>query len=1164
MREQGPNHMIQNSAMKNKITFLTVAVTLALLAGIAPRAFSQTYDSVHATGVVLAGNGTDTKHTLSISAATPAAGSFTLTFPGTEPGGVVGYVLTMNTTTGGLSWTNPASGLTVNLSGDVGGTSLATVIENTAGTDIVGALNNYGSGTGQVAVGSLDANVLNINSTLTVSSNKLGINLANSNTWTAKQTINTPASGAGSGTPLTLSNAATPGSGVNDITGDSWYVTNTGQASFTGGILTPSGGGLNNSGSNPTTNIDNSATGGTNNIGNSTSTTNVYGNTNINSPASAPAANTSIDATAGTGGVVTIGNNGSAGSPGDSSTTYLAGAVSFTGTVTLPSGSVTAGSIGLTNQYMLVGNTSNVATPLAPSANSVLITNAASPIGTPQWSQTLPSGLTYPAAQITGAGNIGGSTVINTTGSIQTTGTLRTTGTTDISTTGTNPINIGDTSGAMNINIGNNTGPSVTTLAGTVNFTGTVTLPAGSLSSSSLGLAKNDIFIGDATSATADTAMMTQDVTLQNTSTHVAQATVNGSHATTFAVANAMTVGGDATFNGAGTGLTVTNASTLTGAVTATNASNNIAGAFNGTVGATTPGTGAFTTLTSNTSFNNTGTLRTTGGATDIDVTGTNPINIGDTSGAMNINIGNNTGPSNTTVAGTVNFTGTVTLPAGTTATNFSGNLAGDVTGPQGTTAVKKINGSPLGSMASVADANMLIYNSSTPAWNPVAMSGDATITDAGLITIGANKVTYAKMQSETHTTLLGNPTASTNQVPEEITLGSGLSFTGTVLNTTNSGSVTSVGMTVPTFLSVSPATITSSGTFGVTLSGTALPVANGGTGQTSYTNGQLLIGNTTGNTLSLGTLTSGTGISITNGAGSITVNATSVPNSALANSSITVTGGTGLGVSGSPVSLGGTVTLSNTGVTSAVAGTGISLSGGTGAVTINASAVPNSALANPSLTVTAGSGLAGGGSVALGGTTTLTLDVTHANTWTGTQTLPTTAAQAAALVSSVNSSTANKTLNADVLNYDATLQVGTVAAHELGINLTNANTWTGTQTFGGAALTSNSPTQLTSGSSTNAWALSTTNSYFKISAGGPSGATVNGITGGADGRVMILVNTGSYNITFNSDAGTAGDVIHLVGGSGNSLILAPDGILTLIYDSTYNTTGGWRVVSSK
>jgi len=53
------------------------------------------------------------------------------------------------------------------------------------------------------------------------------------------------------------------------------------------------------------------------------------------------------------------------------------------------------------------------------------------------------------------------------------------------------------------------------------------------------------------------------------------------------------------------------------------------------------------------------------------------------------------------------------------------------------------------------------------------------------------------------------------------------------------------------------------------------LAVDDGGTGQTSYTNGQLLIGNTTGNTLAKGTLTAGSNVSITNGSGSITIAAT-------------------------------------------------------------------------------------------------------------------------------------------------------------------------------------------------------------------------------------------------------------------------------------------------
>jgi hypothetical protein len=67
------------------------------------------------------------------------------------------------------------------------------------------------------------------------------------------------------------------------------------------------------------------------------------------------------------------------------------------------------------------------------------------------------------------------------------------------------------------------------------------------------------------------------------------------------------------------------------------------------------------------------------------------------------------------------------------------------------------------------------------------------------------------------------------------------------------------------------PITVTAAGS---TLSDT-VTVAKGGTAQTSYTNGQLLIGNTTGNTLAKATLTAGDNVTITNGAGAITIAAT-------------------------------------------------------------------------------------------------------------------------------------------------------------------------------------------------------------------------------------------------------------------------------------------------
>ena len=50
------------------------------------------------------------------------------------------------------------------------------------------------------------------------------------------------------------------------------------------------------------------------------------------------------------------------------------------------------------------------------------------------------------------------------------------------------------------------------------------------------------------------------------------------------------------------------------------------------------------------------------------------------------------------------------------------------------------------------------------------------------------------------------------------------------------------------------------------------LPVNSGGTGQSSFVDGELLIGNSTGNTLTKALLTAGANITITVGAGSITI----------------------------------------------------------------------------------------------------------------------------------------------------------------------------------------------------------------------------------------------------------------------------------------------------
>jgi hypothetical protein len=172
---------------------------------------------------------------------------------------------------------------------------------------------------------------------------------------------------------------------------------------------------------------------------------------------------------------------------------------------------------------------------------------------------------------------------------------------------------------------------------------------------------------------------------------------------------------------------------------------------------------------------------------------------------------------------------------------------------------------------------------------------------------------------------LIGNGTGYTLA---SLSAGSGITITpgaGTItIDATagGGGTVTSVGMSVPAFLSISGSPITTSGTLAVGLSGTALPVANGGTGQTTFTDGELLIGNSTGNTLTKATLSAGSGISITNSTGSITIASTGGGGSV---TSVAMSVPAFLSVSGSPITTSGTlaVTLSGTALPIANGGTG-------------------------------------------------------------------------------------------------------------------------------------------------------------------------------------------------------------------------------------------------
>ena len=269
----------------------------------------------------------------------------------------------------------------------------------------------------------------------------------------------------------------------------------------------------------------------------------------------------------------------------------------------------------------------------------------------------------------------------------------------------------------------------------------------------------------------------------------------------------------------------------------------------------------------------------------------------------------------------------------------------------------------------SLASGNTMIYDAVSGVWENAFLTDGTGIS----ITEGAGSITITNSAPDQTVALTQAGTTTITGTYPNFTISSADQFQGTVTSVTGTSPVASSGGTtpaislsagygdtlnpyasktanfvlaapngsagVPTFRAIVANDIP---TLNQNTTGTAsnvtgtVAVANGGTGQTTYTNGQLLIGNTTGNTLTKATLSAGTGISITNGTGSISIASTATGTV----TSVAATVPAFLSVTGSPITTSGTLAISLSGTALPVVngGTGVTTSTGSGAVVLGTS----------------------------------------------------------------------------------------------------------------------------------------------------------------------------------------------------------------------------------
>ena len=273
------------------------------------------------------------------------------------------------------------------------------------------------------------------------------------------------------------------------------------------------------------------------------------------------------------------------------------------------------------------------------------------------------------------------------------------------------------------------------------------------------------------------------------------------------------------------------------------------------------------------------------------------------------------------------------------------------------------------------------------------SIENNTTTLGTTVMALGGTYTSVTGLSSVTSSSFIGT-LSGTASTADKLTTSkniNGVAFDGSADITIAAASNTLTGTTLASNVTASSLTSVGTITSGV-WSGTAIAVANGGTGLSSIpTNGQLDIGNGTGFTRA--TLSPGSGITITNASGGITV-ATSgitsanlsptagITNAQLANSKTTL-GSTDLILGGTVTSVAGLTSLTSTNFIGTLSGTSSTANKLTATKNINGVAFDGSA----DITVTAAAGTLTGTTLAsnVTGSSLTSVGTITSGIWSGT-----------------------------------------------------------------------------------------------------------------------------------------------------------------------------------